>query len=193
MPDNSVVVENPGLGVQRKRISTKACKGTMGKVGRHLLIASLLLSAVGTANAADQRQPISNETPVQIVEFRPTGQTAFALALQQSDSEVQSILRDAGDASISSSQVDLAGDGKPETILYLTGSLTCGARDCEVVIVRRIGDRNQIIFDENATSIAIGPIGPKGWKDLITNYASVDGQGTGVIWEWTGERYQIKK
>jgi hypothetical protein len=166
----------------------------MATADRHLILAlALLLLAADAANAADKRQRIGNDTQVQMVEFHPTGQTAFALALQQPDSEIQSLLRDAGDASISSSQVDLAGDGKPETILYLAGALTCGARDCEVVILRRVGNRNQIIFDENATSIAIGPIGPKGWKDLITNYASSDGQGTGVIWEWTGERYQIKK
>jgi hypothetical protein len=115
-----------------------------------------------------------------MVEFHPTGQPALALALPQPEGLLQSLLRDAGDAGISSAQVDWAGDGKPETILYLTGLLTCGVRDCEVVIVRRVGDQNKIIFDENATSIALGAVGSKGWKDLITNYVSTDGQGTGV-------------
>lgn len=153
---------------------------------------AVLFFAEWSATAADRRQEIKAGTPVQIVEFHPTGQTALALSLQQPDSEIQSILRDAGDASIDSSQVDLSGDGKPETILYLTGALTCGAGDCEVVIVRRAGDKNDIIFDENAKSIAIGSVGSKGWRDLITNYASDGGRNTGVIWEWNGDRYQMQ-
>ncbi|HWK65958.1 MAG TPA: hypothetical protein VNS34_13525 [Rhizobiaceae bacterium] len=153
---------------------------------------ALLFSPL-TARAEDQRVQLPKDYHTEVVELEDTDQSAFAFSLQAPNADIAQLLESAGDARVSSNQDDLNGDGRPEIITLLSGVETCGARDCEVVIISPTGDGYNIAFDAYASSIALGPKSPSGWRELITNLNVSDkGEKTGLVWEWKGGKYEIK-
>jgi hypothetical protein len=144
---------------------------------------------------ADERRPLSAPSSVEVVQLTPSNGNALSLALSEPEGPLRDVLRDAGNAQISRAQVDLAGNGNPATITQLIGTDTCGARDCETVITTELADKEKIIFDENASNIAIGPRDKSGWHQLITNFVLDQSKnGSGVLWGWNSERerYEIQ-
>lgn len=138
---------------------------------------------------SDERKTFDAQS-FQLVELEPTNPTAVAaLAAQQPTGELAEMLKEAGQVETSSALVDLNNDNIPEVVIQIESPVTCGVRDCEVVILMRTGASNHTVFEGSASQIGLGKISETGWRDIITN---PDLQAhTGAIWTWNGADYEI--
>ncbi len=65
--------------------------------------------------------------------------------------------------------VDLNGDGKPETIVYLLGQEFCGSGGCSMLVLRQDQNGNYMLVTESTITrlpIRILTTSTNGWKDL---------------------------
>ena len=157
-----------------------------------LIAASLPLLSSATV-AEDRRSIIPKDVETELIRFEPTKETPRGFLAKYPEGDFVKLFQAAGDARVSFAHRDLNGDGNPEIITLLAGPVTCGARDCEVVILKPEGKSHRTIFDGYASSVALGAKAKDGWRDVITNLTTnSDNVKSGVVWTWTGERYEIK-
>jgi hypothetical protein len=66
-------------------------------------------------------------------------------------------------------RVDLDGDGRPEVLVYLFGSYTCGSGGCNTLVFRRAGEGYKLVADIALTHnpVFVGERATNGWKDLV--------------------------
>jgi hypothetical protein len=66
-------------------------------------------------------------------------------------------------------RVDLNGDGRPEVIVYLFGTYTCGTGGCDTLIFRQTGEGYELVADISLTRnpIIVSEHKTNGWNDLI--------------------------
>lgn len=157
------------------------------------LFAAALPLLSSTAVAEDRRRPIPKEVETELIRFEPAYATVSGFLDKYPQGDFVERFREAGQAKVGLALKDLNGDGKQEVIAILAGPVTCGARDCEVVILAPTDRGYRTVFDGFASSIALGAKAKDGWRDVITNLATDrDNVRSGVIWTWTGERYAIR-
>jgi hypothetical protein len=125
------------------------------------------------------------------VEFAPLAKSELAaMAAQNPSGELAKILREEGDAEVTTASVALSSDNNPELILRFTGLDTCGARDCDTIaLAERNGDYFPIWIG-SSTSVAVGSEIINGWKPLVTNPNLREGVGT--IWIWKEGKYVLQ-
>jgi hypothetical protein len=91
-----------------------------------------------------------------------------------------------------STTVDLNGDGKPETIVYILGSNWCGGGGCPMLILATQNGHYKLITRTTVTQLPIRllPTRTNGWRDLAV---SVSGGGIRPDYEarltFNGTRY----
>jgi hypothetical protein len=158
------------------------------------LIAASLSLVSSRLGAADLRREIPAGVETEVVRFEPMDRAVRELAEKDPGGAFAKRLQEAQEAGgvrISGAYKDLNGDGQSEIITVLTGPVTCGARDCEVVILTPAAGLYRPVFDSAASSIALGAKSNSGWRDIITNFTNVEGKRSGVIWTYRGERYEL--
>lgn len=89
-------------------------------------------------------------------------------------------------------RIDLNGDGRPETVVYLSGRYVCGTGGCEVLIFEFTGQGYKLISD---ISLARNPVivsdrKTRGWNDLIM-YVAGGGimRGYYTVLRFDGQKY----
>lgn len=70
-------------------------------------------------------------------------------------------------------RIDLSGDGKPEALVYLSGSYTCGTGGCKMLVLEQSGQRYQLVSKMTLVNAPIIVSSEKsaGWKDLVLEVA----------------------
>lgn len=157
---------------------------------------------VGLFAAVEVVHPLPTNAEDRLAKFDP--KTAELVTFEQMNSsalaalgakDVNGVMTDVLDqvigGRVESAAVDLNGDVVPETIIELIGPLTCGIRDCQMVVLADSPSGLRKLLEVNASSIAIGEKSPDSeWRTIITN---PDFQsGLGVIWEGTENGYALK-
>ncbi len=66
-------------------------------------------------------------------------------------------------------RIDLSGDGKPEALVYLSGSYTCGTGGCKMLVLEKSGQRYQLVSKMTLVNAPVIVSSEKsaGWNDLI--------------------------
>ena len=70
-------------------------------------------------------------------------------------------------------RIDLSGDGKPEALVYLNGSYTCGTGGCKMLILEQSGQRYQLVSKMTLVNAPVIVSSEKsaGWNDLVLEVA----------------------
>ena len=153
--------------------------------------ASLLLSSATVAE--DRRRIIPANVEVDAIRFEGSPQTVQGFLAKYPEGDFVERFKEAGEARVSVALRDLNGDDKQEVIAFVAGPITCGARDCQVLILTPTGSGYRTVFDGFASSVALGARARNGWRDVITNLTTDrDNVRSGVTWTWTGERYEMR-
>lgn len=70
-------------------------------------------------------------------------------------------------------RIDLNGDRKPEALVYLSGSYTCGTGGCKMLILEQSGQRYQLVSKMTLVNAPVIVSSEKsaGWNDLVLEVA----------------------
>ena len=70
-------------------------------------------------------------------------------------------------------RIDLSGDGKPEALVYLSGSYTCGTGGCKMLVLEQSGQRYQLVSKMTLVNAPVIVSSEKsaGWNDLVLEVA----------------------
>ncbi|WP_262299029.1 hypothetical protein [Microvirga sesbaniae] len=140
---------------------------------------------------AEKRHSLKEAGSIRYLELVPTGQTALAaLAVQKPNTSLSEILSKAGDAEISNLLEDLNSDGTPELIVQLTGTITCGIRDCDTYIFSLENNEYRPIWTATMSVLGVGSVNVNGWNILVTNPDTQKDNGT--FWSWEGKNYVLR-
>jgi len=66
-------------------------------------------------------------------------------------------------------RIDLSGDGKPEALVYLSGSYTCGTGGCRMLVLEQSGQRYQLVSKMTLVNapVIVSSERSAGWNDLV--------------------------
>jgi hypothetical protein len=66
-------------------------------------------------------------------------------------------------------RIDLSGDGKPEALVYLSGSYTCGTGGCKMLVLEQSGQQYQLVSKMTLVNAPVIVSSEKsaGWNDLV--------------------------
>lgn len=70
-------------------------------------------------------------------------------------------------------RIDLSGDGKPEALVYLSGSYTCGTGGCKMLVLEQSGQQYQLISKMTLVNapVIVSSETSAGWNDLVLEVA----------------------
>lgn len=70
-------------------------------------------------------------------------------------------------------RIDLSGDGKPEALVYLSGSYTCGTGGCKMLVLEQSGQRYQLVSQMTLVHapVIVSSETSAGWNDLVLEVA----------------------
>ena len=70
-------------------------------------------------------------------------------------------------------RIDLSGDGKPEALVYLSGSYTCGTGGCRMLVLEQSGQRYQLVSKMTLVNapVIVSSERSAGWNDLVLEVA----------------------
>jgi len=70
-------------------------------------------------------------------------------------------------------RIDLNGDGKPEALVYLSGSYTCGTGGCKMLVLEQSGQQYQLVSKMTLVNAPVIVSSEKsaGWSDLVLQVA----------------------
>ncbi|NJR40315.1 MAG: hypothetical protein HC781_17680 [Leptolyngbyaceae cyanobacterium CSU_1_4] len=70
-------------------------------------------------------------------------------------------------------RIDLSGDGKPEALVYLSGSYTCGTGGCKMLILEQSEQHYQLVSQMTLVNapVIVSAERSAGWNDLVLEVA----------------------
>lgn len=141
----------------------------------HRRIASLALVAISALALASCKDKAPQPQPSQTASSAalPVAQTAESWV---KDHFAKDLGSEADTLRYAKAEVDLDGDGAPEILVYVGGSMMCGSGGCNLVVLKREGTGFRQVGDLSVVQLPVGVLDSKthGWRDLAV---SVSGGG----------------
>jgi hypothetical protein len=88
-------------------------------------------------------------------------------------------------------RVDLNGDGRPEVLVYLFGSYTCGSGGCNTLVFRQDGEGYKLVSEISLTHnpVVVSERRTNGWNDLIFLVAGGGARAHYAVLRFDGRTY----
>jgi hypothetical protein len=90
-------------------------------------------------------------------------------------------------------RIDLSGDGKPEALVYLSGSYTCGTGGCKMLVLEQSGQQYQLVSKMTLVNAPVIVSSEKsaGWNDLVLEVAGGGADKHYARMQFDGNAYPV--
>lgn len=115
-----------------------------------------------------------------------------AVVVPQTPEEwIRANYKDLGELTYAKAEVDLDGDGVPEILAYVGGSMVCGTGGCNLVVLKRDGAELKKISEIAVVQLPVGVLDSKhhGWRDLTVSVAGGGQQAATMKLPFDGRSY----
>ena len=145
---------------------------TLRQLTPFVLVATCALTLASCQDKAPAPQPTASGSGGSDAAVTP--QTAEDWVKQRFAQDVRG---DTSALQYAKADVDLDGDGKPEVLVYVGGSMMCGSGGCDLVVLKREGAGFRQVGDLSVVQLPVGVLASKtnGWRDLAV---TVSGGGS---------------
>lgn len=151
----------------------------------HFHRAGILALALGLSLAGCKKDP----APAPTESAAPSEEAV--VAEQTPEEWVRDNYKDLGEVRYAKSEVDLDGDGTPEVLVYVGGSILCGTGGCNLEVLKRDGGQLKRISDISVVQLPVGMLESKtnGWRDLAVSVSGGGVQSATMKLPFDGKTY----
>ncbi|EIZ78883.1 hypothetical protein WSK_2426 [Novosphingobium sp. Rr 2-17] len=151
----------------------------------HLNRAAILALALGLSLAGCKKEP----APAPTESAAPSEEAV--VAEQTPEEWIRANYKDLGEVRYAKAEADLDGDGSPEVLVYVGGSLLCGTGGCNLEVLKREGGELKRVSDISVVQLPVGVLDSKtnGWRDLAVSVSGGGVQSATMKLPFDGKTY----